>query len=64
MFRRMLTRSRIAAQVTDEVRAAAADVLLDGTGSPAGLRAQVDALWDRIAAERGAERDADEEERR
>lgn len=57
-------RARIAAQVGDDVRAAAADVLLDGNGSPDRLRAQVDELWARIAAERAAERNAEEEERR
>lgn len=56
--------ARIAAQVTDEVRAAAADVVLDGNGTTDGLREQVDHLWARIAEERRAERTADEEERR
>lgn len=46
---------RIAAQTTDETRAAAADVVLDGTGTDADLRAQVDALWARLAAERAEE---------
>ncbi|WP_258723419.1 dephospho-CoA kinase [Cellulomonas sp. NS3] len=46
---------RIAAQTTDETRAAAADVVLDGTGTDADLRAQVDALWGRLAAERAEE---------
>ncbi|MGW6132236.1 dephospho-CoA kinase [Cellulomonas sp. NPDC055163] len=46
---------RIAAQTSDETRAAAADVVLDGTGTDAGLRAQVDALWARLAAERAEE---------
>jgi len=42
-------RSRIAAQVTDQARRAAADAWLDNSGTVAGLRAQVDALWqDRI----------------
>jgi dephospho-CoA kinase len=49
-------RARIAAQVSDDVRVAAADLVLDGTGSPEDLRAQVDELWQRIAAEREAER--------
>ncbi|MEV7971675.1 dephospho-CoA kinase [Cellulomonas sp. NPDC089187] len=49
-------RARIAAQVTDEVRAAAADVVLDGNGTAQGLREQVDHLWARIAAERAQER--------
>ena len=52
-------RGRIAAQADDESRRAAADVVLDGTGSEAELRTQVDALWDRIAAEQAAERAAD-----
>lgn len=47
--------SRVAAQTSDEERAAAADVVLDGTGTDAGLRAQVDALWARLAAERAEE---------
>lgn len=46
---------RVAAQTTDETRAAAADVVLDGTGTDADLRAQVDALWARLAAERAEE---------
>ncbi|ROS74412.1 dephospho-CoA kinase [Cellulomonas sp. PhB143] len=48
---------RIAAQASDEQRAAAADVLLDGSGDLAALRAQVDDLWARIAAEVAAEAD-------
>lgn len=52
-------RGRLAAQVADDVRRAAADVVLDGTGTEAQLRAQVDALWERISAERAAERAAD-----
>ena len=38
-------------------REAAADVVLDGTGSDENLRAQVDALWQRLEAERNAEAD-------
>lgn len=38
-------RSRIAAQVGDDERRAAADVLLDNNGSPEELLAQVDRLW-------------------
>lgn len=53
-------RGRIAAQVDDDVRRAAADVVLDGTGTPEQLREQVDALWERIAAERAAEREAEQ----
>jgi dephospho-CoA kinase len=43
---------RIRAQASDEERLAAADVVLDGSGSPDELRAAVDALWDRLAEER------------
>ncbi|GEA89031.1 dephospho-CoA kinase [Cellulomonas cellasea] len=46
---------RVAAQTTDETRAAVADVVLDGTGTDADLRAQVDGLWARLAAERAEE---------
>lgn len=52
-------RARIAAQADDESRRAAADVVLDGSGTEAELRTQVDALWQRIAAERAAERAAE-----
>lgn len=38
-------RSRMAAQATDEQRRAVADVVLDNSGTPAQLVAQVDALW-------------------
>lgn len=48
-------RARVGAQASDEVREAAADVVLDGTGSDENLRAQVDALWERLVAERAAE---------
>jgi dephospho-CoA kinase len=37
--------ARIAAQATREDRRAAADVILDNTGSVARLREQIDALW-------------------
>ena len=40
-------RARIDAQAGDEVRRAAADVLLDNDGAPAALAAAVDALWHR-----------------
>jgi len=40
--------ARIAAQATDEQRAAAADVVLDGSGSPEELAAQVDRFWDEL----------------
>ncbi len=48
-------RARVEAQATDDVREAAADVVLDGTGTDEGLRAQVDALWQRLVAERAEE---------
>lgn len=38
-------RARMAAQASDAERRAAASVLLDGSGTVDGLRAQVDALW-------------------
>lgn len=50
---------RIGAQATDEQRLAVADVVLDGSGDPDDLRAEVDALWDRLAAERDDEREVD-----
>jgi dephospho-CoA kinase len=43
--------ARIAAQAGDDARLAAADVTLDGTGSAAALREQVDALWDKVCTE-------------
>ncbi|HEY0119846.1 MAG TPA: dephospho-CoA kinase [Cellulomonas sp.] len=49
--------ARVAAQATDDEREAAADVMLDGTGSDENLRAQVDALWQRLIDERTAEAD-------
>jgi dephospho-CoA kinase len=48
-------RARIAAQATDEERLAAADVTLDGSGAPEALRAEVDALWERIVQETAEE---------
>jgi dephospho-CoA kinase len=53
-------RARIDAQASDEERLAAADVTLDGTGDPDGLRAQVDALWERVLREVAEERAAEE----
>ncbi|MGP7960878.1 dephospho-CoA kinase [Sanguibacter sp. A247] len=44
-------RRRLAAQASDETRLAAADVVLDGSGSIANLREQVDALWERLRAQ-------------
>ena len=38
-------RARIAAQATDEQRRAVADVVLDNSGSPDELAAQVDRFW-------------------
>ncbi|NLF04101.1 MAG: dephospho-CoA kinase [Actinomycetales bacterium] len=48
-------RARVAAQADDETRLAAADVVLDGSGTELELRSQVDALWERLLAEREAE---------
>jgi dephospho-CoA kinase len=49
LVRRGLTeddaRARIAAQATDEQRRAVADVVLDNSGSPEELAAQVDRFW-------------------
>jgi dephospho-CoA kinase len=45
-------RNRIAAQATDEQRAAVADVIIDNSGAPGDLEAQVDELWERVSAER------------
>jgi dephospho-CoA kinase len=50
--------ARVRAQATDEDRAAAADVTLDGTGAEDGLRDQVDALWRRLEDEVAQEVDA------
>jgi dephospho-CoA kinase len=43
--------ARLAAQAGDDARLAAADVVLDGSGTDDELRAQVDELWERLAAE-------------
>jgi len=48
-------RARIEAQADDASRLAVADVVLDGSGTEAELRAQVDALWQRVLVEREAE---------
>jgi dephospho-CoA kinase len=49
LVRRGLTeddaRARIAAQATDEQRRAVADVVLDNSGTPEQLAAQVDRFW-------------------
>ncbi|GAA1734848.1 hypothetical protein GCM10009809_32590 [Isoptericola hypogeus] len=50
--------ARVAAQASDEERAAVADVTLDGTGTEEGLRAQVDELWARLVRELDEESDA------
>ncbi|MDF2807338.1 MAG: dephospho-CoA kinase [Cellulosimicrobium sp.] len=55
-------RARLAAQADDASRLAAADVTLDGAGSPEALRAQVDELWVRVRAEVDAEVQAEIEE--
>ncbi len=47
--------ARVGAQASDDEREAAADVVLDGTGSDDDLRAQVDALWQRLVEERAEE---------
>lgn len=49
-------RRRIAAQATDEERAAAADIVLDGSRSVEELRGQVDELWERLQSEVAQER--------
>ncbi len=41
-------RARIAAQVPREERLAAADVVIDNSGTREELAAQVDALWERL----------------
>jgi dephospho-CoA kinase len=43
-------RARLAAQATREQRRAAADEVLDNSGTPDELRAAVDALWERLTA--------------
>ncbi|MBD7951554.1 MULTISPECIES: dephospho-CoA kinase [Oerskovia] len=48
-------RARIAAQATDAERLAVADVTLDGSGTPEALRAEVDALWERVVRETAEE---------
>ncbi|MGY1593319.1 dephospho-CoA kinase [Geodermatophilus sp. SYSU D00708] len=47
-------RARIAAQATDEQRRAVADVVLDNSGTPEELEAQVDRFWtERVAPVQG-----------
>ncbi|QDW63301.1 dephospho-CoA kinase [Oerskovia sp. KBS0722] len=48
-------RARIAAQATDAERLAVADVTLDGSDTPEALRAEVDALWERVVRETAEE---------
>lgn len=47
-------RSRMAAQATDAQREAAADVLLDNSGTPEQLRMQVDELMEKLTAQAAA----------
>ncbi|WP_188682714.1 dephospho-CoA kinase [Nesterenkonia cremea] len=47
-------RSRMAAQATDAQREAAADVLLDNSGTPDQLRVQVDELMEKLTAQAAA----------
>lgn len=47
-------RRRIAAQIGREARIAAADTVLDNSGTPEQLRAQVDAFWEQITRGPGA----------
>jgi predicted RNA-binding protein with RPS1 domain len=47
-------RARFAAQATDEQRRAVADIVIENDGTPAELRAAVDAVWERLAHERAA----------
>ncbi len=49
-------RSRIAAQASDAERRALADVIIDAGGTVEHTLEQVDALWERLVAERGAHR--------
>ena len=42
-------RARLAAQASREERTAAADIVLDNTGSIEDLEARVDEIWDRAS---------------
>ncbi len=54
-------RARITAQATREARLAAADVVVDNSGTPEALVAQVDELWHRLTVATGtAEQQASE----
>ncbi len=57
---RAAAEARVAAQASDEARLAAADVVLDGSGTDADLRARVDDLWDRLCDERTQESQAEQ----
>jgi dephospho-CoA kinase len=56
-------RARVAAQASDDERLAAADVMLDGSGTEDSLRAEVDDLWERVRREVSEELAAEEAER-
>ncbi len=43
--------ARISAQATREQRLAAADIVIDNSGSPADLDGRVDALWERLRSD-------------
>lgn len=45
-------RSRIAAQISDEERRAMADIVIDSSGTIEHTMEQVDALWERLVAQR------------
>lgn len=49
---RAAARDRVAAQVSDAERLAVADVVIDTSGTMAHTLEQVDALWERLVAER------------
>jgi dephospho-CoA kinase len=46
-------RARMAAQASDDERRAVADEIIENGGSRAELKAQVDAVWDRLLARKG-----------
>lgn len=49
---RASAQERVAAQASDEERLAAADIVIDTSGTVAHTLEQVDALWERLVAER------------
>jgi dephospho-CoA kinase len=55
-LRQQDARARIAAQATDEQRRAVADVVLDNSGAPEDLAAQVERFWAERVAPAGGER--------